>query len=407
MAKTPSDKLTNAIVRKDIDQMRRVLSKGREGFVNEKNSKGYPPIAVAAEQLFKEGMDLLLEQEGVDVNAKITLDEKTITPRERRNRDDIDGAGALTILTKKTKEAGVGEVASKMVGELLKKGAEVSNQDGKGNTPLHDAINSRDYNLVKALLASGADPNTPNKAGYTPLHIAANNSDKESLDMLLESGKADVNKTVESAEGQRVSRNSGANPLMLLVQNASFEHQESVADMAKSLIKNGSEINTVKDENGDTSLHHAARRVAPQIVDILTAAGADPRQQNNNRESAIDINQQTYDTVRQRAGSEEIRDDYLKANREITEKFQERLEKGASAALEKTLGLNSDAGDNIASFLEGDKGELANVTMVNKAAREASQNASTNTDKIKDILEQGPKSPTEQAAGNPGKSKER
>lgn len=97
----------------------------------------------------------------------------------------------------------------------------------------------------------------------------------------------------------------------------------------------------------------------------------------------------------------------MKANREITEKFQERLEKGASAALEKTLGLNSDAGDNIASFLEGDKGELANVTMVNKAAREASQNASTNTDKIKDILEQGPKSPTEQAAGNPGKSKER
>jgi ankyrin repeat protein len=404
VAKTQSDKLTNALNRKDLEQMKRVLSKGNDGFVNQKNSAGYPPLAaaVSADTIFEEGVNLLLEQEGIDLNAQITIDEKKATPKEKKNLNTLQDATAISILSKKTKGGGNAEIASNLVNKLIDKGAKVNVQDNKGNTPLHDAIEARDYDLVQRLLGSGADPNTPNKSGFTPLHIAANNSDKQALDIMLEVDNIDVNKTIEPDPSVKFSPNKGANPLMLLAKNASFDHQSDVIEIAKSLIKKGSDINGVKDQDGNTSLHHATQRVLPEFVEILTASGADPRQQNAANKSAIDINKEVYSNIRNSSENEELKQDFLKANKKITEQFQKRIEKGASAAIGDTLGINEDSSDKVASYLSGKDGDLNNVAMMNKSSYASSQKASTNTDLIKDIIEKGSKSPTEHAKKDKG-----
>eukprot|EP01027_Heterolobosea_sp_BB2_P009486 GEZU01013970.1.p1 GENE.GEZU01013970.1~~GEZU01013970.1.p1 ORF type:complete len:183 (+),score=58.12 GEZU01013970.1:108-656(+) len=61
------------------------------------------------------------------------------------------------------------------------------------NTPLHVAVQMKQYECAKILIRMGADPNQANKDGNTPLHIAC---DKGALDIAREliaaGGKLDV-----------------------------------------------------------------------------------------------------------------------------------------------------------------------------------------------------------------------
>ena len=55
---------------------------------------------------------------------------------------------------------------------LATHGADLNAQDVEGNTPLHDAVSSKQAAAVRALLACGANAAIKNRAGQTPGDMA-------------------------------------------------------------------------------------------------------------------------------------------------------------------------------------------------------------------------------------------
>ena len=73
------------------------------------------------------------------------------------------------------------------IATLVSEGADVDQPDGWGNTPLHFACNSGDFELANLLLSLGANPNAENREGYTPLgRVRA--SDEKLMNLILSAG---------------------------------------------------------------------------------------------------------------------------------------------------------------------------------------------------------------------------
>lgn len=95
------------------------------------------------------------------------------------------------------------------VNQLLDKGALINGNDLVGdnllNTPLIEAVESKNYDLVKLLVNKGADVNLSGNLGYTPLMIALQkkNFDIQIVKFLLEHG---ADKTVKNIFGRDASR---------------------------------------------------------------------------------------------------------------------------------------------------------------------------------------------------------
>ena len=124
---------------------------------------------------------------------------------------------------------------------LLAAGADVNDTGADGNSALVLAAMSGHETLARYLLEHGADPNAAG-AGYTALHAAVLRSQPDLLKALLA---------------------TGANPDMPLLRGTpvprwTYQH-----------------IFTLR-EKGATPLMLAAKYLEPQILRLLTAAGADP-----------------------------------------------------------------------------------------------------------------------------------
>lgn len=67
-------------------------------------------------------------------------------------------------------------------------GADVNAKDYDGDTPLHLAVECRDYEIIKFLIENGADPTIKNKENKTPLDIVKNapSFDEEFIKLLEE-----------------------------------------------------------------------------------------------------------------------------------------------------------------------------------------------------------------------------
>ena len=82
--------------------------------------------------------------------------------------------------------AGKGD--SKMVQELLDKGAHVNVRDEAGRTPLTEAAWNNHVDTVRLLLDKGADPNARKIDGATPMSIATGKGYKEIAELLKKAG---------------------------------------------------------------------------------------------------------------------------------------------------------------------------------------------------------------------------
>ncbi len=122
--------------------------------------------------------------------------------------------------------------------------------------------------VVDILLAAGAEPNIHDIEGLSPLMVAARNGNERLTNVLL-SHNADPNgiqKTnVYGGEGKAF----GATGMTTLIYAARGGHDQIV----KLLIDAGSDINAMS-RNGDTALKEASTNGYPDIVDLLTVAGA-------------------------------------------------------------------------------------------------------------------------------------
>ncbi|MGN6136236.1 MAG: ankyrin repeat domain-containing protein [Aureliella sp.] len=200
-------------------------------------------------------------------------------------------------------------------------------------SPLIMAIENGHFQLAKMLLEAGADPNDQ-RSGYTPLHTLTwvrkpNRGDGEdgdpaphgsgtltSLQLVRELVRhgADVNARLASGStGRGQLGRKGATPLLLAASTedlpyvkllvelgadpllANDDHctplhaaagigvlapgeeagtEAEALEMVAYLLERGAEINAV-DDNGETTMHGAAYKNLPRMVDFLAAHGAD------------------------------------------------------------------------------------------------------------------------------------
>ena len=185
-----------------------------------------------------------------------------------------------------------------LAAELLDRGADPSG-DGPGWTALHQIAWTRrppiqhglpppvqtgttdSLTLARKLLERGANPNARmtkepadgarnilNRLGSTPFLQAAKLADIPYMKLLLEF-KADPSMTTVE----------GATPLMAAAGVGIWHTGESAGtnaeafEAAKLLVDLGNDVNAV-DANGDTALHGAALRGAPEIIQLLVGHGA-------------------------------------------------------------------------------------------------------------------------------------
>ena len=128
-------------------------------------------------------------------------------------------------------------------------------------TPLHKAVSVGNYNIVNLLIKKGADISAKNGRGETVLHIASKKGDKDILSALLKN-----NPNLEAEE------NNGRTPLHFAIKGGDVE----IVDL---LIRSGSNIES-SDKYGDTPLHIAVTNGNLDIVDLLLNNGANPNSQN-------------------------------------------------------------------------------------------------------------------------------
>ena len=116
---------------------------------------------------------------------------------------------------------------------------DINEQDKDGETLLWEDVHMNDLDVVKYLLENGANPNTQEKEGWTPLHLCAQNYSVECARLLLDYG-------------------------------------------ADCEIKNVYGNNVI-----NTAAFYSRNR--GEIIRLLLAHGANPRNKNNNGISALDL----------------------------------------------------------------------------------------------------------------------
>jgi len=146
-----------------------------------------------------------------------------------------------------------------LISSLLQAGASVAARDRFANTPLVLAAAAGQDEAIALLLDAGAEIDYRNLAGSSALLRAARDNQRKAAVLLLERG-ADPN----LGNGQNLS------PLHAAAYNGN-------AALVQALLDHGAAADAV-DKTGKAPAIYAAARGYVDIVDLLVAAGVDPKQ---------------------------------------------------------------------------------------------------------------------------------
>jgi cytohesin len=165
----------------------------------------------------------------------------------------------------------------KVVRMLLQAGADPTEVDQAGRTPLYRASVSGRPEVIRVLLAAGVDPNAGRQRGRSALRAAAYHGHEECVSVLLEAG-ADIDARIERE--------------VTTLHLASLMRRLSIIPL---LLQAGANVNA-RDADGCTPLMWALRTRVQRTkglkkiagtVDLLLAAGADPRAVDHRGQTAL------------------------------------------------------------------------------------------------------------------------
>jgi len=182
------------------------------------------------------------------------VDDVDLTP--------ADGRTALMFLAKRNEPA--------LVKTLLDRGANANAANSNGGTPLMYAAISGNVEIVKAIVDAGGRVDARGSNGWSAIMVAAAKGHMELVAWLVSIG-AEVD-TVDVY---------GWTPLV----RASYENRIGVV---KVLLDSTRVSVDHKDDQGATSLHHAAGNGFEELTRILLTAGADPLSEDHSRLTPVD-----------------------------------------------------------------------------------------------------------------------
>ena len=142
---------------------------------------------------------------------------------------------------------------------LLVEGIDVNASRADGVTALLWAAHWDDLDTAERLLHEGANVNAADDHGVTPLARASENGSAAMVRKLLAAG-ADANTT----------QHSGLTPLMIAARTGNV-------GLVEALLGAGAQVNAITGETASTALMWAVGEPHRDIVEVLLAAGADPR----------------------------------------------------------------------------------------------------------------------------------
>jgi len=191
------------------------------------------------------------------------VDDVDLTP--------ADGRTALMFLAKRNEPT--------LVRTLLERGANANAANSNGGTPLMYAAISGNVDIVKAIVDAGGRVDARGSNGWSAMMVAAAKGHTELVAWLVSIG-ADVD-AIDVY---------GWTPLV----RASYENRIGVVQV---LLESTRAAIDHKDDQGATSLHHAAGNGFEALTRILLTAGANPLSADHNQLTPLDRAQEAGQVV--------------------------------------------------------------------------------------------------------------
>ncbi|GIY50594.1 ankyrin-2 [Caerostris extrusa] len=155
---------------------------------------------------------------------------------------------------------------------LMTRGCSLSLKTGKGETPLHLAVQRSDFNLVELLLENRADVTSVDHLKKTVLHHACQMGCLRITTLLAEYSNSNI---INMKDGRSKT------PLM-------YACHKGCLPMITCLLSKGAKVNT-SDLKGNSPLIHAIsnQQCSPEMIRVLLDAGADIHHTNSGNETAL------------------------------------------------------------------------------------------------------------------------
>ena len=172
------------------------------------------------------------------------------------------GLSLLVLLAAKPADSPVADAAqqgdAQIVRTLLQQGEDVNAAQSDGLTALHWAALHNDLEMAKLLLYAGATVKPTTRVGsYTPLHLASRSGYHEVMSVMLDAG-ADPNKLTST----------GVTPMH-------FAAQSDAPEAIRVLVEHGGDLNMVDGFFQRTPLMFAAVKNATKALEVLVELGSD------------------------------------------------------------------------------------------------------------------------------------
>ena len=266
--------------------------------VNAKDNNNRTPLMVALEINNNTDMVNLLRENGAYVNIK---DNEGVSPsdvlREQKFQENLKD------LYKAISEDNVDKVK-----KLLEEEPELVNfrDENRGRTPLFQAVEAGNLEIVKLFIYKGADANIIDKHNIRPISYAVCGKNKEIIALLIDNG-AEVNIwTGGSLLGSTILRKAIAiedkEILDLLISKGADvnykDHRDNTAlqyaaydgqlEMVEYLLEHGASIED-KDIEGDRAIHCAAYMSHKDVLELLIESGAGINYKNNEGKTPLDL----------------------------------------------------------------------------------------------------------------------
>lgn len=152
---------------------------------------------------------------------------------------------------------------------LLDQNLNANLTDVYGETPLFDCARKGKVEIAKKLILKYASVNVENRSGELPIHLAAQKGNLEMIKLLMESGSFLNKKT-----------NDDKLPIHYAIQGGSV-------DALTYVLKQAKQSWFIKDENGNSLLHHATRTSSISMVELLINQNLDTNALNAQFETPI------------------------------------------------------------------------------------------------------------------------